>query len=154
MTAQASTTAPAVLDAIEHLGRLTALFQERREQLAREAGLTVGQWQLLEEISEEHFMPSLFARRNASSPAAVSKVLRQLLDKGLIEVSISARDGRQRDYELSGAGRERLARLRAGRERAVEAVWSDLDPNEVVAFARYSATLAERLAAYAERHKR
>ena len=36
-------------------------------------------------------MPSLFARQQARSAAAVSKVIRQLLDLGLIEVSIIAR---------------------------------------------------------------
>ena len=41
-------------------------------------------------------MPSLFARHRDSSPPAVSRIIRQLLRKRLITVSVSATDGRQR----------------------------------------------------------
>jgi DNA-binding MarR family transcriptional regulator len=93
--------------AIEKLTRLTDLFLERREQLASRAGLTDGQWQVLEEISTERFMPSMFARDRDSSRASVSKVLRQLLDRGLARVAVSPKDGRQRTYALTPAGKGR-----------------------------------------------
>ena len=79
-----------VYAAIEALQRLTDGMERRRQQLARRVGLSLRQWQVLEEISEPGFMPSLFARRQDSSPAGVSRVLRQLLDRGLVAVSISA----------------------------------------------------------------
>jgi len=90
-------------DAIANLQRLTDLFQARRAALALAAGLTEQQWEVLERIATEHFMPSLFARHRASSAAAVSRLIRQLLDKRLVSVSARAHDGRQRQYVLTGA---------------------------------------------------
>ena len=69
--------------AIEGLQRLAELFERRRAQLARRVGLSDPQWRVLEEIAREDFMPSLFARRRDAHPAAVSRTLRQLLDRGL-----------------------------------------------------------------------
>jgi len=140
---------PRVRQAIENLGRLAELFFERREQLAREIGLTVPQWHILEEIAGQNFMPSMFARERESSPAAVSRILRQVQDRGLVTVSISATDGRQRRYELTERGARVLERLRGFRQRAIEAVWLDLDPAEVSRFSRFSADLIERLEVYA-----
>lgn len=119
---QATGAAPPVHEAIASLQRLADLFAARREQLAGEAGLTVQQWRVLEEISGEHFMPSMFARAQESSPAAVSKVLRQLLDKGLVAAAVGERDGRQRRYTLTAKGRRTMEALRASRERAIRAI--------------------------------
>jgi DNA-binding MarR family transcriptional regulator len=138
----------AVHEAIARLQRLTDLFQERREQLASQVGLTEAQWSVLEEISTEHFMPSMFARDQESSRAAVSKVIRQLLDRGLVRVAISAADGRQRDYALTADGKATLARLRTEREHAIEAIWMRLDPEALARFSELSVDLIGRI----ERH--
>ena len=140
--------APELHRAIAGLQRLTDLFLERRERLAREAGLTVAQWRVLEEISTEHFMPSLFARRRAQSPAAVSKTLRQLGEKGMLQVAISESDARKRDYRLSARGRRALERLRRSRRKAIEVIWGDLGRRELERFALFSEELARRLEAY------
>src|SRR5437763_12020581 len=100
-----------VHSSIAGVQRLADLFQQRRQQLARSAGLSEQQWRVLEEISTEHFIPSLFAKHRESSAAAVSKVLRQLLDKELVRVSVSADDGRQRKYELTTKGHKAMQRL-------------------------------------------
>jgi DNA-binding MarR family transcriptional regulator len=139
----------ALYSAVEGLQRLAEVFDLRRQQLAREAGLTDAQWRVLEEIGRQDFMPSLFARRRECSAAAISRTLRQLQDLGLVAVSISESDARQRDYRLTGSGRRSLARLRQSRERALDAVWSDLPASEVERFGRFSAQLADRLEAYA-----
>ncbi len=136
-------------EAIEALQRLSEAFGLRREQLARSVGLTEAQWRVIEEISTEHFMPSMFARSRDCSPAAVSKIIRQLLDRGLIRVAIGANDARQREYSLSPAGRKLIRNLRARREKAVESVWADLDPAELARFADFSRDLAARLERYA-----
>jgi DNA-binding MarR family transcriptional regulator len=139
-----------VLDqAIATLQRLAELFAERREQLAAEAGLTVPQWRLLEEVATEHFMPSMFARRRAVSSAAVSKLVRGLLERNLVSVKVSAADGRQREYSLTARGRRILETLRASREHAIEVVWSDLPTRELRRFAEFGDDLADRLEAYA-----
>src|SRR5690349_16595176 len=97
---------------IAQLQKLSDLLVERRRQLALSVDLSEAQWAVLEEISTEHFIPSLFAKSRESSAAAVSKVLRQLLDKGLVRVSVSDADGRQRNYELSAKGHKTMERLR------------------------------------------
>ena len=149
-----STGSPAIHEAIACLTRLTEVFAQRRSQLARAEGLTEQQWRVLEEISTEHFMPSMFARDRARTPAAVSKTLRQLADKGLISTRVSKRDGRQRDYGLTAQGRRTLSRLRARREKAIEQVWSTLDTGRIHAFTRFGNQLTERLEQYAQRSNR
>jgi DNA-binding MarR family transcriptional regulator len=135
--------------AIGGLQRLADLLAERRAQLAKEAGLTEQQWRLLEQIAAPGFLPSLFARQSDVTPAAVSKILRQLLDKGLVQVSISERDARQREYLLAAGGRKALARIETAREDAVRTVWAALDPRDVKRFAELAEELAERLDGYA-----
>lgn len=140
-----------VHEAIGQLQRLAELFATRREQLAREAGLTQQEWHVLEEIATEHFMPSMFARHRRRTPAAVSRIVRQLLDKDLVSVAVSAADGRQRDYELTAKGRRTVDRLRDSRRRAIDAIWMDLDREALASFTRFSGQLIERLEAYTKR---
>lgn len=142
----------AVHTAIERLSRLCELFQERREQLAGRVGLTEAQWEVLEEISTEHFMPSMFAQREDQSRAAVSKVIRLLLDRGLVRVAISSIDGRQRDYALTTEGKTTLAKLRGERERAIAAIWVDLDREALAGFSAVAAQLIERIERYATKN--
>jgi DNA-binding MarR family transcriptional regulator len=135
-------------DAIAALQRLADAFARRRGQLARGAGLSEEQWRVLDEIAAEDFMPSMFARRKAKSPAAVSKVIRQLLDRKLIEASISREDARQRRYALTARGRQTMELVRQDRQRALDRVWSGIAPRELAAFTRFAGDLAERLEAH------
>ncbi len=141
----------ALYAAVEGLQRLADVFDVRRRQLVRDAGLTDAQWRVLEEIGRDDFMPSLFARRRACTAAAVSRTLRQLQELGLITATISSSDGRQRDYRLTAAGRRTLGRLAAGRHHALDAVWRELPRDEVERFGRFSQRLADQLEAYADR---
>jgi DNA-binding MarR family transcriptional regulator len=145
-----STQASRIHAAIACLQRLTDLFAERRQQLARSVGLSEQQWAVLEEISSEHFMPSLFARQRESSAAAVSKILRQLLQKELVSVGLGAGDGRQRRYELTAKGKRCIEGLRREREVAIRTVWSGFDSAGLEAFSRFGTRLAQRLTSYAE----
>ncbi len=137
--------------AIAALQKLADLLAERRAQLAHEAGLSEPQWRLLEEIAAPGFLPSLFARRTDVSAAAVSKVLRQLLEKDLVAVSISDKDARQRDYTPTARGRKALARIETARQDAVRTIWSALAPRDVSRFADLSEELAARLGGYARK---
>lgn len=134
-----------VHSAIAHLRRLTEVFQRRRAQLAADVGLTEHQWGLLEEISSEHFMPSMFAKQQQSSAAAVSKTIRQLVDKGLVSVSLAETDSRQRRYELTKKGRVVMDRLRSARQEVIERVWLRLDPAALHAFNEFAQGLTEQL---------
>ena len=135
--------------AIAALQRLGDLLAERRAQLARESGLSETQWRVLEEIAAPGFLPSLFARRAETTPAAVSKVLRQLLDRGLVVASIDEGDARQRRYALTPAGQRALARIAEAREDAVREVWADLEPRALRRFAELAEEIAQRLSRYA-----
>jgi len=139
----------ALYRAIEGLTRLAELFERRRLQLAREAGLTDAQWRVLEQIARDDFMPSLFARTREAHPAAVSRTLRQLQQQELVSVAISETDGRQRQYALTGQGRRVLERLRESRARAIDAVWAGLPGRDLERFAVFSERLAERLERFA-----
>lgn len=142
-----------VHEAIGRLQRLAELFHQRRAQLAQGAGLTEAQWEVLERIASEHFMPSLFARHRDSSAPAVSRIIRQLLRKKLITVSVSDTDGRQRRYQLTARGQKTLDALRATRSRAIDAVWMHLDPRALAAFTQFSGELITRLEAQARDDK-
>jgi DNA-binding MarR family transcriptional regulator len=135
--------------AIECLGRLTELYSERRQQLAQSVGLTDQQWGVLEEIATEHFMPSLFARRRSSSAAAVSKILRQLTDKGLVVAAIGKDDARQRTFSLTTRGKRVMEKLRESRKEAIRDVWLTLDRDGVLAFTVLGQELIGRLERYA-----
>lgn len=141
-------------EALAALQRLADAFARRRGQLARGADLTEAQWRVLEQIAAEDFMPSLFARRQEQTPAAISKLIRQLLDRGLVEVSISAGDARQRDYALTARGRQTMERVRQDRQRAVDQVWTGLDPRALRTFARFASELAERMETHEQSEKR
>jgi DNA-binding MarR family transcriptional regulator len=138
-------------DAIAKLQRLTELFHERRAALAADAGLTEQQWEVLERIATEVFMPSMFARHRESSAAAVSRLLRQLADKKLVTASASSNDGRQREYVLTSKGRRTLAALRSSREEAIAAIWTPLDRTSLAAFARTAGELIRRIEAFEAR---
>lgn len=137
--------------AISVLQRLSDLFNQRREQIARQCGLSVPQWGLLEEIATEHFMPSMFAERRSVTPAAVSKLVRSLLERELIRASIADGDRRQRNYVLTSAGRKTLELVRETRQSAIDEVWADLPVSDLRSFANFGEILGDRLEARVNR---
>jgi DNA-binding MarR family transcriptional regulator len=141
-------TPDAVERGIASLGRLADLFRRRRTALAAEVGLTEAEWRVLEEIATEHFLPSLFARDRACSPAAVSKLLRGLAERGIVAAQVGADDARRRPYRLTARGRALLTRLRASRRRAIGAIWRTLPEAEVARFADFADELAGRMEAW------
>jgi DNA-binding MarR family transcriptional regulator len=132
---------------------MTEAFARRRQQLALSVGLSEGQWGVLEEIATQHFMPSMFARTRSSSAAAVSKTLRQLLDKGLVSVGMSKSDGRQRAYLLTAKGKRVLEILRKERELAIEEIWLSLDADQMRNFVSFGNQLCNRLERYGSKEK-
>ncbi len=139
--------------AIACLRRMTEAFARRRQQLALSVGLSEGQWGVLEEIATRHFMPSMFARTRSSSAAAVSKTLRQLLDKSLVSVGLSKSDGRQRAYVLTAKGQHVLRTLRDEREMAIEEIWLTLDGDQMRNFVSFGNQLCNRLEHYGSKEK-
>jgi DNA-binding MarR family transcriptional regulator len=141
-------------EAIEQLAMLVDVFERRRDTLAAEAGVTVEQWRVLEEIGARRFMPSMFARRRESSAAAVSRILRQLLEANLVSVAISQNDGRNREYRLTAAGERALADLKRSREAAIESVWMTQDASEIESFTEFARKLVAAIEEYSRRDSR
>src|SRR5690606_1587810 len=81
--------------------------------------------------------------------SAVSKTLRQLIDKGLVEVKLSKSDGRQRDYQLTRRGRRTMDELRDARALAIEQSWQKLDRDEIRRFTAFGNLLAQALTEHA-----
>lgn len=140
-----------VLHAIDRLQHLASLFSKRRSQIARRVGLTEAQWRVLEGVATEHFMPSMFADDLDNTRGAVSKILKQLLEKGLIKAAISDADGRQRDYTLTAKGERAIDTLRGLREDAIREIWSDLPLGDLRRFSQFCGQLIEKLRDYAGR---
>jgi DNA-binding MarR family transcriptional regulator len=138
-----------IFEAIEGLQALTEAYGERRRQLAAAGGLTEQQWRVLESIASRHFLPGLFARERRSSPAAVSRLLRQLQDAGLVRSSPGASDARQRVYALTARGERCMERIRAERLQAIRAIWCDLPDRALGEFTDLCGELSERLSHYA-----
>lgn len=151
---QPHSDAQSIHRAIEALQRLSELFLERRRQLAREVGLTEAQWRLLEELADEEFMPSLFAKRRDCTPAAVSRGLKALLERHLATVTIAEGDARQRVYRLTARGRDILARLRSRRAEAIAAIWERFDASELDGFVRFASELGDALERFSGRGTR
>ena len=138
-------------DAIEQLAALVEVFERRRDTLALQAGITVEQWRVMEEIARGTFMPSMFARRRESSAAGVSRTLRRLLDAGLVSVSVSGADRRHRKYSLTPSGARSLAGLTRSRKAAIRSVWMGLEPHEIEAFADFTRKLVSAIETYSRR---
>lgn len=136
-----------VFRAIDGLQQVAHLFNKRRAQLARRVDLTEAQWRVLEGVATEHFMPSLFADNLDSTRGAVSKTLKQLLEKSLVRAAISGSDGRQRNYALTPKGKQTLQTLRKLRENAIREVWSDLPLADLETFNRLCEQLTQNLRA-------
>jgi DNA-binding PadR family transcriptional regulator len=108
---------------------------------------------VLGEIAAEDFGPRC-SRARRRGAAAVSKVIRQLLDRKLIETSISTEDARQRRYALSARGRQTMELVRQDRQRALDRVWSGIVARELASFTRFATALSERLEAHEQAEAR
>lgn len=140
-----------VHEAISLVQRLSDLFHKRRAELASRVGLTEKQWLVLERISDEHFMPSMFAREQDSSLAAVSKIVRQLVDKQVVSVSLCEADARQREYELTEKGRAMMSKLRILRESAIDQIWMAQDQTALSRFCEFAHELITSIEMFSDK---
>ena len=67
----------------------------------------------------------------------MSKILRQVSDKGLVVATIDKDDARQRRYALTAKGKTVMERLRESREAAIAKVWLTFDGAELRAFTTF-----------------
>ncbi|MFC1402413.1 MULTISPECIES: MarR family winged helix-turn-helix transcriptional regulator [Streptacidiphilus] len=99
-------TAPMAL--IGRINRCSALLQQAADAPLIGAGLTRPEFDLLGTLRrvDRDLTPSRLARETFSSGAAVTKRVRQLADRGLVERRADARDRRVVHLSLTDAGRD------------------------------------------------
>ncbi|MFE5813992.1 MarR family winged helix-turn-helix transcriptional regulator [Streptomyces sp. NPDC056479] len=121
-------TAP--MEIIGRINRCAALLQQAEDAPLRRAGLSRPEFDLLGALRRtgHELTPSELARETFSSGAAVTKRLKQLAERGLVERRGDTRDRRVAHLRLTDAGRELVDDLLPEQLAYETAVLSELDP--------------------------
>ncbi|OIJ96014.1 MarR family winged helix-turn-helix transcriptional regulator [Streptomyces colonosanans] len=104
-------TAP--MEIIGRINRCAALLQQAEDAPLRRAGLTRPEFDVLGALRRtgHELTPGEIARETFSSGAAVTKRLKQLSERGLIERHGDTRDRRVAHVHLTDAGRDLIDRI-------------------------------------------
>ncbi|MEU8713174.1 MULTISPECIES: MarR family transcriptional regulator [unclassified Streptomyces] len=96
------------MEVIGRINRCAALLQQAEDAPLRRAGLSRAEFDLLGALRRtgHELTPSELAKETFSSGAAVTKRLRQLTERGLVERRGDARDRRVAHLSLTDAGRD------------------------------------------------
>ncbi|WP_187285932.1 MULTISPECIES: MarR family winged helix-turn-helix transcriptional regulator [unclassified Streptomyces] len=96
------------MEIIGRINRSAALLQQAEDAPLRRAGLTRPEFDVLGTLRRtgHELTPSEIARETFSSGAAVTKRLKQLTERGLVERRGDTRDRRVAHVRLTDAGRE------------------------------------------------
>ncbi|MFF8914407.1 MarR family winged helix-turn-helix transcriptional regulator [Streptomyces sp. NPDC015032] len=132
------------MELIGRINRCAALLQQAEDAPLRAAGLTRAEFDLLGAVrrTDRELTPGELARETFSSGAAVTKRLRVLQERGLVDRRSDDRDRRVAHVRLTGEGRELVDRLLPSQLAYERAVLSGLDEQTR---ARLSAQLSELL---------
>ncbi|MFB7914374.1 MarR family winged helix-turn-helix transcriptional regulator [Streptomyces sp. NPDC056061] len=132
------------MELIGRINRCAALLQQAEDAPLRAAGLTRAEFDLLGAVrrTDRELTPGELARETFSSGAAVTKRLRVLRERGLIDRRGDERDRRVAHVRLTAEGRELVDRLLPSQLAYERAVLSGLDEE---ARGRLSAQLSELL---------
>jgi DNA-binding MarR family transcriptional regulator len=96
------------MEIIGRINRCAALFQQAEDAPLRRAGLSRAEFDLLGALRRtgHELTPSELARETFSSGAAVTKRIKQLTERGLVERRGDTRDRRVAHLRLTDTGRE------------------------------------------------
>ncbi|MFI6863728.1 MarR family winged helix-turn-helix transcriptional regulator [Streptomyces sp. NPDC050421] len=132
------------MELIGRINRCSALLQQAEDAPLRGAGLTRAEFDLLGAVrrTDRELTPGELARETFSSGAAVTKRLRVLQERGLIDRRSDARDRRVAHVGLTDEGRELVDGLLPQQLAYERAVLSGLDAESRD---RLSAQLSELL---------
>ncbi|WPP28453.1 MarR family transcriptional regulator [Streptomyces sp. CL7] len=121
------------MEIIGRINRCAALFQQAEDAPLRRAGLTRPEFDLLGALRRtgHELTPSELARETFSSGAAVTKRLKQLTERGLVERRGDTRDRRVAHVRLTDAGREAVDGILPSQLAYENAVLSGLGPAEL-----------------------
>ncbi|MER8090926.1 MULTISPECIES: MarR family transcriptional regulator [unclassified Streptomyces] len=132
------------MELIGRINRCAALLQQAEDAPLRAAGLTRAEFDLLGAVrrTDRELTPGELARETFSSGAAVTKRLRVLQERGLVDRRSDDRDRRVAHVRLTEEGRELVDRLLPRQLAYERAVLSGLDEQSRT---RLSAQLSELL---------
>ncbi|SFX67797.1 MarR family transcriptional regulator [Streptomyces atratus] len=132
------------MELIGRINRCAALLQQAEDAPLRAAGLTRAEFDLLGAVrrTDRELTPGELARETFSSGAAVTKRLRVLQERGLVDRRSDDRDRRVNHIRLTGQGRELVDTLLPRQLAYERAVLSGLDEQSRT---RLSAQLSELL---------
>ncbi|MFE7044301.1 MarR family winged helix-turn-helix transcriptional regulator [Streptomyces atratus] len=101
------------MELIGRINRCAALLQQAEDAPLRAAGLTRAEFDLLGAVrrTDRELTPGELARETFSSGAAVTKRLRVLQERGLVDRRSDARDRRVAHVRLTEEGRDLVDRL-------------------------------------------
>ncbi|MFZ4153463.1 MarR family winged helix-turn-helix transcriptional regulator [Streptomyces pseudogriseolus] len=121
------------MEVIGRINRCAALFQQAEDAPLRRAGLTRPEFDLLGALRRtgHELTPSELARETFSSGAAVTKRLKQLTERGLVERRGDTRDRRVAHVRLTDAGRELVDGILPSQLAYENAVLSGLGDGEL-----------------------
>ncbi|MEU5095172.1 MarR family transcriptional regulator [Streptomyces sp. NPDC020996] len=118
------------MEIIGRINRCSALLQQAEDAPLRRAGLSRAEFDLLGALRRtgHELTPSELARETFSSGAAVTKRLKQLTERGLVERRGDTRDRRVAHVRLTDAGRDLVDGILPEQLAYETAVLSVLDP--------------------------
>ncbi|NEC26686.1 MarR family transcriptional regulator [Streptomyces sp. SID8111] len=121
------------MEVIGRINRCAALLQQAEDAPLRRAGLTRPEFDLLGALRRtgNELTPGDLARETFSSGAAVTKRLKQLGERGLVERRGDTRDRRVTHVRLTGAGRDLVDAVLPVQLTYESAVLSGLDAPEL-----------------------
>uniref|UniRef100_A0AAU1I883 MarR family transcriptional regulator n=1 Tax=Streptomyces sp. NBC_00180 TaxID=2903632 RepID=A0AAU1I883_9ACTN len=121
-------TAP--MEIIGRINRCAALLQQAEDAPLRRAGLSRPEFDLLGALRRtgHELTPSELARETFSSGAAVTKRLKQLTERGLVERRGDTRDRRVAHVRLTDTGRDLVDGILPEQLAYERAVLSGVDP--------------------------
>lgn len=121
------------MEVIGRINRCAALLQQAEDAPLRRAGLTRPEFDLLGALRRtgHELTPSELARETFSSGAAVTKRLKQLTERGLVERRGDTRDRRVAHVRLTDSGRDLVDGILPAQLAYETAVLSGLDGPEL-----------------------
>ncbi|MFE1510901.1 MarR family winged helix-turn-helix transcriptional regulator [Streptomyces sp. NPDC058726] len=121
------------MEVIGRINRCAALLQQAEDAPLRRAGLTRAEFDLLGALRRtgHELTPSELARETFSSGAAVTKRLKHLGERGLVERRGDTRDRRVAHVRLTGSGRDTVDGILPAQLAYENAVLSGLDGPEL-----------------------
>ena len=126
--------------------RLFRAMAEAANAYLRDAGLTAADRAILEFLHPDAALtvPEI-ARRYQVSRQHVQVTINGLLDKGLVRSSVNPQHKRSALMQLTDAGRETFASIRATETRVIEELFSNVEIADVATTKRTLETLLGRL---------